>query len=189
MAMLGALNRALDDAVDDGLNARGRSATHVAAGIALCGGALLASALAGYHDKPVEKAKDRLADASLRKPGFAPSERTFSAVMPPMFLLLTFSGIRIWNAPPSERRSRALVIWGVLQLLHAAETLWSPKQKSAQLATQAATMAGALAYANDARAVDPPSAAIIAPYVSWMAFANLLTAEVWRRNKDRPDVK
>ena len=50
-------------------------------------------------------------------------------------------------------------------------------------------MAGALAYANDARAVDPPSAAIIAPYVSWMAFANLLTAEVWRRNKDRPDVE
>lgn len=186
--MLGAINRAWDDAVDDGLNARGRSVGHVAAGVALCAGAFLGAALAGYHDKPVAKAKDRLADATLKKPGFAPTERTFSAVMPPMFLLLTFSGIRIWNAPPSAKRTRALAIWGALQALHAVQSLWSPKQKSAQLATQAATMAGALAYANDAREVDPPSAAIIAPYVSWMAFANLLTAEVWRRNKDRPDV-
>lgn len=187
--MLGALSRAMDDAVDDGLNARGRSAAHVAAGIALCGGALLLLALAGYHDRPAHRIRDRIAEATLKKPGFAPSERTFSAVMPPMFLLLTFSGVRIWNAPDSPVRTRALAVWSGLQVLHAVEALWSPKQKSAQVATQVATMAGALAYAQDARKIDPPSAAIIAPYVSWMAFASLLTAEVWRRNKDRPDVK
>jgi tryptophan-rich sensory protein len=186
--MLGAVNRALDDALHDGLNARGRSPAHVAAGIALAGGALLLAALVGYHDKPVDELKDRIDEASLNKPGFQPSARTFSAVMPPIFLLLTFSGIRVWNAPSSPVRTRALAIWSGLQVLHAVETLWSPKEKRAQLATQAATMAGALAYARDAREVDPPSAAIIAPYVSWMAFANLLTAEGWRRNKDRPDV-
>ncbi len=49
-------------------------------------------------------------------------------------------------------------------------------------------MGGALAYAQEARKVDPPSAGIIAPYVSWMAFANLLTAELWRRNRGRPGV-
>lgn len=186
--MLGALNRALDDALDDGLNARGRSATHVAAGIALCGGALLLTALAGYHDKPADELKHKLADATMDKPSFQPSERTFSAVMPPMFLLLTFSGIRIWNAPASPVRTRALAIWSGIQALHAAAAFWSPTQKRAQLATSAATMVGALAYAHDARKVDPPSAAIIAPYASWMAFANLLTAEGWRRNKDKPTV-
>lgn len=186
--MLGALNRAMDDALDDGLNARGRSPAHVAAGIALCGGALLLSALAGYHDKPLERTKDRVADASLDKPDFGPSERTFSAVMPPMFLLLTLSGIRIWNAPDGPVRNRALAIWGGLQVLHAIETLWSPKEKSAQLATQAAGLAGALVYAQQARKIDPPAASIIGPYVSWTALAGLLTAEVWRRNKDRPDV-
>lgn len=186
--MLGALSRAMDDAVDDGLNARGRTPTHVATGLALCAGALLLTVLVGYRDKPADKMKDRIDEASLKKPGFQPSERTFSAVMPPMFLLLTFSGVRIWNAPDSPGRTRTLAIWAGLQVLNAISTLWGPKQKSAQTATSAATIAGALAYAQDARKIDPPSAAIIAPYVSWMAFANLLTAEVWRRNRDRPDV-
>ena len=38
------------------------------------------------------------------------------------------------------------------------------------------------AYAREAKDVDPPSAAIITPYVSWMAFGNLIAAELWRRN-------
>ncbi len=187
--MLGALSRAMDDAVDDGLNARGRSPTHVAAGFALCAAALMVTALAGYHDKPAEQAKHKMDEASLDKPGFKPSDKTFTAVMPPMFLLLTFSGIRIWNAPASPLRTRALAIWGGLQALHALASLWKPKENTAKLATTLVTMAGALAYARDAKDVDPPSAAIIAPYVSWMGFANLVAAEVWRRNKNRPDVK
>lgn len=187
--MLGALGRALDDAVDDGLNARGRSATHVAAGFGLCAAALMLTALAAYHDKPAQTLRDRIDEASLRKPGFKPSERTFSAVMPPMFLLLTFSGIRIWNAPAGPARTRALGIWGALQALHALESLWKPKENTAKLVTNLATMGGALAYAANAKDADPPSAAIIAPYVSWMGFANLVAAEVWRRNKDRPDTK
>jgi tryptophan-rich sensory protein len=33
-----------------------------------------------------------------------------------------------------------------------------------------------------ARRVDPPAANMVAPYVGWIGFANVLTEELWRRN-------
>ena len=38
---------------------------------------------------------------------------------------------------------------------------------------------------DEAREVAHPSAAIIAPHVSWMALANPLTTDVWRSNRDK----
>ena len=67
--------------------------------------------------------------------------------------------------------------------------LKSPGQQTAQLATNLATMGAGLAYASEAKKVDPPAATIVAPYVSWMAFANLITEELWRRNIRRKDVR
>ncbi|OYX36396.1 MAG: hypothetical protein B7Y99_01225 [Caulobacterales bacterium 32-69-10] len=187
--MFGALNRAIDQALDEGMNANGRSARHVAAGVGLCGAALLLSALTGYHDKPGKALKRRLANATLDKPDLGPSEQTFSAVVPLMFLLLTFSGVRIWNAPAGPERSRTLAIWGGLQILHALSNLWPPRRKSAEVAANLAAMAGALVYAREARKVDPPAAAMIGPYASWTAMASLVSAEIWRRNRDGLDVQ
>ena len=187
--MLNELSRILDEALDESLNARDRSAAHVATGFALVAGALLGTALVAYREGPSENnPKERARLASLKKAPFQPSKKSFAAVMPPMFLLLTMSAIRIWNAPSSVQRTRALAIWAGLQVLHAATMLVGVKQQSAQLVANVATVLGGMAYANDARKVDPPSAAIIAPYVSWMAFASLITEELWRRNKHRPDI-
>jgi benzodiazapine receptor len=187
--MLQDIPKALDQATDDMINARGRSGAHVAAGIAICAGAVLASALVAYGAAPRKTdVVDKARMASLDKPGFQPSEKTLSAVWPPMSLLLTLSGLRVWNAADAPARTRALGFWALIQGLHAVSMLWNAKQQTAQLATNLAMMGAGLAYAADAKKVDPPSATIVAPYVSWMAFANLLTEELWRRNKDRPDV-
>lgn len=187
--MLERIEKALDAALDDTLNARGRSAAHVAGGLALIAGAMLVSAAVAYREGPSEANPEQRAKlASLEKPEFQPKAKTFSAVWPPMFLLLTLSAVRIWNAPPSPHRTRALGVWLGVQVLHAVTMAVDIKQQTAKLVTQVATLLGGLAYAREARAVDPPSAAIIAPYVSWMAFANVLAAELWRKNIDRPDV-
>ena len=187
--MLHDLPRILDAAFDDTLNAKGQSPTHVASGFALLAGVVLASALVNYRQGPTDanpREKARL--KRLDKPGFQPERKSFAAVAPPMFLLLNLSAMRVWNAQPSPARTRALGFWGALQALQALSTLAGVKRQSVQLGAGLATMAAALAYANDARKADPPSAAIITPFVSWMAFASLIAEELWRRNKDRPGV-
>jgi tryptophan-rich sensory protein len=187
--MLDRIGKAMDAALDDALNARGRSAMHVTTGLALCAAAMLASAMVSYGAGPSEaNPKARRALDSLEKPPFQPSKKTFSAVWPPMFLLLTLSGLRVWNARPSPARGRALGLWGAIQGLHSLSMLWGVKQQTAQLVTKLAAMAAGLAYAGEAKKVDPPAATIVAPYVSWMAFANLITEELWRRNIHRKDV-
>ena len=161
----------------------------MATGFALLAGVVLASALVNYRQGPTDanpREKARL--KRLDKPGFQPARKSFAAVAPPMFLLLNLSAMRVWNAQPSPARTRALGFWGALQALQALSTLAGVKRQSVQLGAGLATMAAALAYANDARKADPPSAAIITPFVSWMAFASLIAEELWRRNKDRPGV-
>lgn len=181
--MLQKVGRALDAALDDTLNARGRSAAHVAGGLVLVAGAMLASAVVAYMEGSSEaNPKERARLDSLEKPPFQPSKKSFSAVWPPMFLLLTLSAVRIWNAPSSPARSRALGVWFGIQVMHAVTMAVGVKHQTAQLIANVATMLGGLAYAREAKDVDPPSAAIITPYVSWMAFGNLIAAELWRRN-------
>ena len=187
--MLAKIDRALEAALDDTMNARGRSAAHVAAGLAIVIGAVFASAIVAYGEGPSDaNPKEKQALDSLEKSPLQPSQKTFAAVWPPMFLLLTLSAVRIWNAPDSPPRTRALLVWVGVQVLHAVSMVVGVKQQTAQLLANLANMAGGFFYAREAKKVDPPSAAIIAPYVSWMAFANLLSAELWRRNIDRPDV-
>ena len=45
-----------------------------------------------------------------------------------------------------------------------------------------------MAYAWRARKVDPPAANLVAPYVGWIGFANVLTEELWRKNAPKPTI-
>lgn len=171
------------------INARGRSPKHVAEGIALCAVAVLASAAIAGAAAPTKANPTRnRQDAMLRKPDMQPPKKTFAAVWAPLFATLTLSGVRIWNAPASRARSRALGLWGLLQGMNALTMLWGPKQQTATLATHLATLGGAIAYINEARKVDATSAAIVSPYLGWMSFAGVLSEQVWRKNKDRPTI-
>ena len=61
-----------------------------------------------------------------------------------------------------------------------------PKRLGGQLATATAALGAAGAYVWRAKRVDPPAAGMVAPYVGWIGFANVLTEELWRKNRPRP---
>jgi benzodiazapine receptor len=171
------------------INARGRSRTHVIEGVALCAGAVLLSALLASKAAPGRSNPRRyLENKALIHPGFEPPPKAFGLVWPPLFVSLALSGLRVWNAPPSRERNRALGLWGAVQGLNALWMLWGPRRQSATLATAAVTLGSAVAYMNSARKVDRPAATMLRPYLGWLSFAGLLTEELWRRNRGRPTI-
>ena len=173
----------------DMLNARGRRPLHVMEGLAICLGAVTVSAALAARNAPSkEHPKQRAAEAMLDKPDIAPDKDDLGAIWAPLFLVLTLSGLRIWNSPASPARTRALGFWGAIQGLHAIWALLGPRRQTAQLAVAVATLGGGLAFLNEARKVDSTSAALVSPYVGWMSLANVIKGEVWRRNKDRPTI-
>src|SRR3990167_6495948 len=99
------------DAIDDLANSRGRSTRHLLVGLGLTAGAVLASALIARANTPtldhpkVERRYDRP-----DKPSFSPPKAAFAMIWPPLFLALTLSGLRVWNARASPARTQALTL-------------------------------------------------------------------------------
>ena len=121
---------------------------------------------------------------SLRKPPFNPPDWLFGPAWTTLYALMATSAYRVWRAPPSPERSRALGLWGAQLALNAA---WSPlffgaHRPRAALVDLALLVVGICAYANEARKVDAPAAWMMAPYGAWCAFAGLLNEEIVRLN-------
>jgi benzodiazapine receptor len=176
-------------ALDSLANSRGRSTRHVLIGLGLTGGAVLASALIARKNAPTEDNPEIYSDyEELEQPKLKPPKQVFLLVWPPLFMALTLSGLRIWNAPSSAARSQALTLWGTVQALNATWMALGPRRLGGQLATAVATLGTASAYLWRARRVDPPAANMVAPYVGWISFANVLTEELWRKNVAQPTI-
>jgi tryptophan-rich sensory protein len=175
--------------VDQIANSRGRSTQHLLVGAAITAGAVLTSALISAKSAPspsnpaVKRAYDRL-----DQPDFTPPPKAFALIWPPLFLALTVSGLRVWNAPRSPARAQALTLWGAAQALNALWMALGPTRLSGQMATAVASLGTSMAYAWRARKVDPPAANLVAPYVGWLGFANVLTEELWRKNALKPTI-
>lgn len=176
-------------AVDGLANSRGRSMQHVLIGLGLTAAAVGISALVARAHAPTEDHPEVHSDyEELEQPKIKPPPFVFSLVWPPLFLALTLSGLRIWNAPKSAARTQALTLWGVVQSLNALWMALGPRRLGGQLAAATAALGTAGAYVWRAKRVDAPAANMVAPYVGWIGFANVLTEELWRKNRDRPTV-
>ena len=172
-------------AVDSLANSRGRSVQHILIGLGLTVGAVAVSALVARMNAPTEDNYEVYSDyEELVQPEIKPPSKVFAAVWPPLFTALTLSGLRIWNAPKSAARTQALTLWGMVQALNAVWMALGPKRLGGQLATAIASFGTAIAYVWRARQVDPPAASLVAPYVGWIGFANVLTEELWRKNPE-----
>ncbi len=179
----------LTDAFQDITNARGRSARHVAIGVAITAGAVLASALIARANAPTPDNPQVKADYdALEQTPLQPPRAAFGLVWPPLFMALTLSGLRIWNAPKSPARTQALTLWGAAQGLNALWMALGPRRLGGQLATAVASLGASAAYAWRARKVDAPAAGMVTPYVGWIGFANVLTEELWRKNTSKPTI-
>ena len=176
-------------AMDSFADSRGRSGRHVMVGLAVTAGAVLGSALIAKLNAPAaDKARLLAEDGQLEPPAFKPPGKAFALVWPPLFLALTVSGLRIWNAPRSPARTQALTLWGVVQALNAVWMALGPRRLGGQLAAAVASLGTSAAYAWRARIVDPPAADMVAPYVGWVGFANVLTGELWRKTDAKPTI-
>lgn len=134
---------------------RGRySAQHIAAGLALAGAAIALSSLFAMRSTPATAARlkpgaDRLGPGSRRPP-----PAILGLIWPPLFTALTLAGLRIWNAPPSRQRTRALTLWSLLQGFNALWMALGPRRLGGRLTTAVATAGTAAAFAWQAHGVD-----------------------------------
>lgn len=173
-------------AVDSLANSRGRSAQHILVGVGLTVGAVAISALVARMNAPTEDNWEVYSDyEELVQPEIKPPSKVFAMVWPPLFMALTLSGLRIWNAPRSAARTQALTLWGTVQALNAVWMALGPKRLGGQLSAAIASLGASAAYVWRARQVDPPAANMVAPYVGWIGFANVLTEELWRKNPEQ----
>jgi tryptophan-rich sensory protein len=170
-------------AVDSLANSRGRSTEHLLVGLGVTAAAVLGSAMVARLNAPTpDNPKVYAKYQALKQPSFTPPRSGFALIWPPLFLALTISGLRIWNAPKSPARTQALTLWGVVQALNALWMALGPRRLGGQVVTAVTSLGTSAAYVWRARRVDPPAANMVAPYVGWIGFANVLTEELWRKN-------
>jgi benzodiazapine receptor len=168
-------------AVDGLANSAGRSGRHILTGLALAGAAVAVSAAVAALTKPAPKFYEAYSDYEDPAPAEPePGRSIFGMVWPPLFLAITLSGVRIWNAPESRSRTRALSLWGAIQVLNAVRMTLPPK-RGAGVAW--ASLGISAAYLLRARKVDPLAADIVAPSVGWLGFAGALSQDLRARGR------
>ena len=121
----------------------------------------------------------------LRKPAFQPPD----AVIPVAWTLidagLAAGAYRLLRHPSSKPRNRALGWWALnVGLIGGWSGLFFGRRNLPASTAVAAAMVGTgAAYVAQAQRVDRPAAVAGVPYVGWVAFATVLTAALWRRNR------
>ncbi len=140
------------DELEEALNAQGRSAGHVLLGVGICL-AMVATTTVVASMKPQPVA-----------PGGRPSRHpAMRAAWPALFSVTSLAGLRVWNAPDSVERTRALGLWAALQGASLLWMSWAPKDRATQVVAAVSTAALTAGYAHASSYVDRKAAAMIAP--------------------------
>ncbi|HXJ86352.1 MAG TPA: TspO/MBR family protein [Candidatus Binatia bacterium] len=161
------------------------SKTSKASLLALAGFGLATAGAAWYGSRYSRGNRDEWY-RSLRKPSFTPPDKVFPVAWTTLYVLIAYSGWRVWSAAPSPHRDKALRLW-ISQL--AANAQWSKlffKQRSPVLALADifALEGSIIGYIAAAHKVDRTAAYAFVPYAAWVAFATVLNAEILRLNPD-----
>ncbi len=154
------------DKVQDALNAEGRSTSHVAIGLLLCAVAIGATAaIAVAKPQPAVPGAPRQPRASLGR-----------AIWPALFSVTTLAALRVWNAPASPARTKALGLWCGLQGLNALWMLLRPRDRVTQTAAALSTAALTGLYARAASHVDQKAASLVGP-AGWASLGGAFTRQ------------
>ncbi|GAB7018637.1 TspO/MBR family protein [Halostagnicola bangensis] len=120
---------------------------------------------------------------SLAKPWFYPPSIAFPIVWTVLFTLL---GIGLWLVWRSEGPGRrlAFALFGVQMVFNVAwtPTFFTLQQPLLALGVIAVLLVLVVATIAAFRRVDRTAAALLVPYFLWVAFATVLTFEIWRLN-------
>jgi hypothetical protein len=145
----------IDDKIEEALNAEGRSRSHVALGLLICLGCVGATAAiaASRPQPPAPGARVEKKSSPLR------------AIWPALFSVTTLAAVRVWNAPSSPQRTRALGLWGGLQGLNVLWMILGPRDKVTRIVAGLSTAGMTALYARAASDVDAKAASLVAPAI------------------------
>lgn len=121
----------------------------------------------------------------LRKPGYKPPDWMVPVAWGLIETCMAGAAYRLLRQPSSAPRSRALGLLAVNTVgIGAWSRLFFGKRNLPASVVGAAAMVGTgAAYVDQARQVDKPAAAAGIPFIVWVAFATVLTAGIWRKNR------
>ena len=124
--------------------------------------------------------------AALAKPGYMPAGWVFGAVWLVLYILLGLALAMLLHAHGARRRGQVLVLF-LLQF--ALNLAWSPLFFAFHRVDWALTAIGAMIVLTVALIVlawpiRRLAALLLLPYLAWLCFAGLLTAEIMARNPD-----
>jgi translocator protein len=121
----------------------------------------------------------------LRKPGYKPPDWMVPVAWGLIETCMAGATYRLLRQPSSAPRSLALGLLAVNTVgIGAWSRLFFGKRNLPASVVGAAAMVGTgAAYVDQARQVDKPAAAAGIPFIVWVAFATVLTAGIWRKNR------
>lgn len=121
---------------------------------------------------------------SLEKPSFQPPAWVFGPVWTTLYTLMTASVWRVWAAPDSPDRTKALGLWFTQLALNGTWSgfFFGAQNPSLALVNIGAMLAAISAYAVVAARVDTTASVLIAPYLAWTGLASALNFEIVRLN-------
>jgi translocator protein len=171
---------------DENPRARRGAGLSLWAALAIAGGAMAVSALVGrrYGPEPSHPDIDRWYHG-LDKPSYTPPDQVFGGVWPVLEVLLAVGGYRLLRSEPGPDRDTALALWlfNVAMIGGWTEIFFGERSLAGGSYAAAGMLASGAAYVEFARRVDGVAGAAGVPYTAWLAFATILSEEVWRRNE------
>lgn len=145
--------------------------------------AMTAAVAQYYAPSPLQPEIERDWDR-LDKPAATPPRAVFGVVWPALWGLMAASGFRVWQAPESDDRDRALALFrlGLGMSAGWAKIVFGNRRRLAGLAEMVALLGSAAAYARVAGKVDRSAGLLGVPFAAWLAVTAALNAAVVRRN-------
>jgi benzodiazapine receptor len=142
--------------------------------------AVLATAVAGGVGTDVSSSWY----ARLRKPAWQPPGWAFGPAWTTLYALTAVASARVLDRADDEQARGYRRALGTNLALNAGWSwvFFTAKRPRWALAESAALEVSTLDLVRRARAVDPTSAALLAPYAAWVGFATALTGEITRLN-------
>lgn len=122
--------------------------------------------------------------AALAKPAFNPPNSLFAPVWTVLYGLMAVAAWLVWRTPPNKTRTAGLSLFALQLALNA---LWTPVFFHLHLLLSAlvlivllwlAILLTTLAFTKVSRL----AAALLLPYLAWVAFASALNYQIYRLN-------
>jgi tryptophan-rich sensory protein len=121
----------------------------------------------------------------LRQPAFKPPDAVIPIAWTGIESALALAAYRLLRRPAAPARNRALawLAFNVFNIGGWSRLFFGRRNLPASTVAAAAMIGAGAAYVAEARKADPASAVAGVPFVAWVAFATVLTAAIWQRNR------